>query len=505
MSIDSHSLINKYQHDSTSKQSDVELYRSQVDNIFKLTSYDSFNSIQSHYYELMNFEIETPSIINIISLTIQLNKLKLIDLKYKLESIKHIIAKYNEKINKLREEIKSKSNKISILSKDLEDKKFNLITSNEIESSIVNKQVQDIKEGKMKLFSFQFNKIQFEKFEILNEYNFQNYNKEGKKFLFNNQPILKLTEFLNYNLIIINQFLERLIILQIQLYKIFDKFELPYLTELQNYLPDQDFYNLIQKKEMMIIGKTKESEEGLEKQSIKEYDIKDIGNTDEKILKLGNNYKLPLSSKTLNYQRRNQNFNNITPEDLNNIPIIKNTNTNNLSSSISKSNSTSKKIIIPHKIINKPFNKLSIKDFLKFLIIIVKIIINFQVFLQHHPNKRTSNFELSDWCDFEKVLTEIVQFKSLFDNKEGEITNDKRAALPSRNITQSKHEIFQNLIDNVYIQIIKSEKNNKPPIQLQDLHLKNLLSNFQNKNNQNDDINKVNSDSWNLVSDILLL
>lgn len=112
------------------------------------------------------------------------------------------------------------------------------------------------------------------------------------------------------------------------------------------------------------------------------------------MIKLGDAYQLPLSSKTLNFQRRAARLSSspIEPVELNSIPVIRQN---------SASSSAVRKITIPHRIINKPFNKLSIKDFLEFLVVIVRIIANFQVLLTILAID-TSDFTIEDWCNFEK-------------------------------------------------------------------------------------------------------
>ena len=104
--------------------------------------------------------------------------------------------------------------------------------------------------------------------------------------LLNQQPILKVEEFLGYNLLVINQFLERLIVLQSQVAYLFNM-ELPYLNELVTFLPDEKFYNLIRKKEMIISG-LDGNEEDDEQEDVKTPDIpNDIQNPTEKIFRMG--------------------------------------------------------------------------------------------------------------------------------------------------------------------------------------------------------------------------
>ena len=123
----------------------------------------------------------------------------------------------------------------------------------------------------------------------------------------------------------------------------------------------------------------------------------------------------------------------VEPADLNNIPVIKEL---SLPLSSPSKKPVSKKIIIPHKIINKPFNKLSIKDFLKFVNVIVKIIINFQLFLIKINNSQEP--KILDWY-FQTILQEVMKVDQVLNDRiyTESTTNTEVTQIP-KNLTLKK-------------------------------------------------------------------
>lgn len=470
-------------------------YKNQIDILFQIVNLLQNNSKENvnDVYYLLDQELPTPSILSITSLAIQLNKLRLLDLKLKTDSIIQAGAQIQTKIVKLMDlksniEQELDKNRSKMLKKEAE-----MIRIYEEEVSKVNSHIEDYKFTKIKQVEIQALKLQYSNFRIIYETSFQ---QRDKKMLFNHQPILKLEEFLGYNLLVINQFLERLIILQSQLAFLFNV-ELPHLKELKNYLPDEKFYNLIRKKELIITGKDSEEEEdgNLDGQASEKKDSidipKGIPNPNEKIFKLGDGYNLPPSSKTLNYQLRRR-ASSVEPADLNNIPVIKEPVTTTTATTSSFSKTSPRKIIIPHKIINKPFNKLAIKDFLRLVGIIVKIIINFQVFFVSTTYE--TGLQAEDWCSFYKVLFEVTKLDQVLKDKISRETVSRPVTSQLSSDLEMKVN-FQILMELVYEKLMTSSysrKQHNRPMALQDLNLKNLIFN-QTKL----------SDDWDIVSGML--
>lgn len=80
-------------------------YKNQIDIIFQIVNLlqnNSNASINDIYY-LLDHELPTPSILSITSLAIQLNKLRLLDLKSRTESIVQVGKQMQTKIDKLQQ------------------------------------------------------------------------------------------------------------------------------------------------------------------------------------------------------------------------------------------------------------------------------------------------------------------------------------------------------------------------------------------------------------------
>ncbi|CAK9437325.1 uncharacterized protein LODBEIA_P17030 [Lodderomyces beijingensis] len=458
----------------------------------------------------------TPSIASITLLAVQLNKLKIHEKRRKVDSLTHARNQMQQAVDGLRGDITQKEKEIDSMRLKLLQKEAALLRDFDVETEHRIKQIRDFEMNKIRQVEIQALRLQSSNFRVLLEVSFH---KQKQKLLFHHQPILVMEEFLGYNLSVINQFIERMIVFQKQFAQVC-KINLPHLDMLSKFLPNTRFYDLLKKKELMITGGKEEEDNddddddagdenrgrnkgsavggardaGDNKSSPAGMDDDD-DNTSEKIVKLGNAYKLPLSSKTLNYQRRVARSNSIEPDELNQIPTIVREYSSTPSSSPSKP--TSRKITIPHRIINKPFNKLSIKDFLEFLVIIVKVVMNFEVILRVFYNNNNNNNNNSeeksinpeDSCSFEKLLTEISRLDTKY-------LVDINKSLSSQYAMHSQLH-FQERLEQAYNLIINSayakQQHNKP-VALQNLNFKNLFLN-RTKSDVKDD--------WDLVSEML--
>lgn len=409
----------------------IDQYEHQINIIFQIANIlqrDTRKDLDALYY-LLDHELPTPSIFSIISLSIQLKKLQLLDLKLRVDSIHRARGQLTTKVEKLTDKKLLFEQKLDQIRLKMLKKEASMIRIYQEELEKLNTKIEDYQLTKIKQVELQALKLQHANFKVICEVSFH---QKDKKLLLNQQPILKVEEFLGYNLLVINQFLERLIVLQSQVAYLFNM-ELPYLNELVNFLPDEKFYNLIRKKEMIISG-LDGNEEDDEQEDVKTPDIpNDIQNPTEKIFRMGDGYNLPPSSKTLNFQMRRR-ASSVEPADLNNIPVIKEL---SLPLSSPSKKPVSKKIIIPHKIINKPFNKLSIKDFLKFVNVIVKIIINFQLFLIKINNSQEP--KILDWCNFQTILQEVMKVDQVLNDRiyTESTTNTEVTQIP-KNLTLKK-------------------------------------------------------------------
>lgn len=260
-------------------------------------------------------------------------------------------------------------------------------------------------------------------------------------------PIIPLSCFLSHNnkLIAINTFLENLIQLQSLLVDLFSSqdtiIDLPHLTYLQRMIPDSRFYNAVQNR---IDGFLDEEKTGSEKESTTEMQSTEDNTTApeneglDKVVVKDNVIKVPISFKTVNFQRRASTRQAsegalLPPESADSErPSSMQTPSRESNNEVSKVPKTSKKVVImAHKILTKPFTKLTLKEYLKFIIIVVKIIVNFQVFFtitakhpsraSHNPDLRNSRYRQSSEADlnvnlfdFESMLSKIAQMDWFF-------------------------------------------------------------------------------------------
>ena len=120
----------------------------------------------------------------------------------------------------------------------------------------------------------------------------------------------------------------------------------------------------------------------------------------ERVIKLGNTIKLPLSSKTINSQLRRASLNKEDASSSSKPNEVEKITPKKAPSPIRSTLSGKKMIILPHKILTKPFTKLTAKEVLKFLLIIVKILFNFKTFfyftIDSIPNLRKQSSMLSN-------------------------------------------------------------------------------------------------------------
>ncbi|KAI5964382.1 hypothetical protein KGF57_001055 [Candida theae] len=466
-------------------------YEGQVNGIFSIAAVlqDGNDNSKSKAHELYNSlqnDIPKPSLDTITALAIQLSKLRTLDAKLRVDSINFAIKQSQKKVDGLKsqnQEVESQTDSIRL---KLLHEETELIKSYSNKSDHLTKAIDEFQVTKIAQVERQAKKIQLQQFKVLVGIALQR--KDNKRLYLHHQPILNLDEFLGYNLSAINQFLERLIVLQNQFAHIFN-IQLPHSRALTKYLPDTKFFDLLKRKEVMITGQ-KESIADDDDDDDDEREQRDttpmgIDNVSEKVIKLGDAYQLPLSSKTLNFQRRAARLSSspVEPVELNSIPIIRQNST---------SSSAVRKITIPHRIINKPFNKLSIKDFLEFLIVIVRIIANFQVLLNILAID-TSVFTIADWCDFEKILGKLANADDSADTIElpsictPVAVNSKGTSANTRDLLQ---QVYKAIVRSAFAQ-----KHHNKALAFQNLNFNNLFMN-ESRSNYGDD-------EWDLISEIL--
>lgn len=234
----------------------LESYEGQINTIFKMASVlqsgqEKSTQVADELYSKLRDDIPKPSVSTITALAIQLNKLKILDTKLRLDSIDFAKSQAVKKVDSLKIKSEEIQKEIDSIRLRLLNKETELIKAYSNKSDQLIKEIDDFQLTKIAQVERQAQKIQFQHFRILLEVALQK--RDNKKLFLHHQPILILDEFLGYNLSAINQFLERLVVLQNQLSRLFD-IHLPHSRTLTKYLPDTKFYDLLKRKEVMITG-----------------------------------------------------------------------------------------------------------------------------------------------------------------------------------------------------------------------------------------------------------
>ena len=426
-----------------------------------------------------------PSINAMKSLALQLVKLDILNTNLKIKNIDKTQELLDSRISELNNNIEMLQTKLGMKQERLDSTCSKLFNNFEETNDNLNAKIQEYKFEKINQIKKQSIQLQYNNYKILIEMIFSSKNSKSanlnyitklkastspSNLLFHSRSILNINEFFSCNnkLPQINEFLENLIKLQVHLQDIFsmDSFLLPYLEELIEYLPDSKFYDMIQEKENFMVNGGKLSSDEIREEEEKHSTAQEMNTDNEKVIKLGNTIKLPLSSKTINSQLRRASLNKEETSSSPSKPKEDEKITQKKASSPIRSTLSGKKmIILPHKILTKPFTKLTAKEYLKFLLIIVKILFNFKIFfyftIDSIPNLRKQASMLSNTMNpfinhledkgflsnFEKILEKVASMDRYFSYKLGRIENakssDEKDDMSTSNLLSSNAGTFK--------------------------------------------------------------
>lgn len=428
-------------------------------------------------------ETPQPSINAMKSLALQLIKLDVLNTNLKIKNIDKTQELLDSRINELDDNIQILQTKLDTKQERLDSTSSKLFNNFEVTNDSLNAKIQEYKFEKINQIKKQSIQLQYHNYKILKEMIFTSNNSKSANLnyitklkassstnlLFHNRSILNINEFFSCNnkLPQINEFLENLIKLQVHLQDIFnmDSFRLPYLEELIEYLPDSNFYDMIQEKENFMMNGGKLSSDEIEDvEEEKNSTVQEMKVDNERVIKLGKTIKLPLSSKTINSQLRRASLNKeeaspSKPKEDEKISHKK------ASPPIRSTLSGKKMIILPHKILTKPFTKLTAKEYLKFLLIIVKILFNFKTFfyftIDSIPNLHKQSSMLSNTMNpfrnnledknflssFEKILEKVASMDRYFSYKLSRIqsakSSDEKYDMSTSNLLSSNAGTFK--------------------------------------------------------------
>lgn len=269
---------------------------------------DDINRIFEISESIRNGEIpeglySSQSMMAIKVLSLLLMKRELLNRAIRLRNIELSTLAIQTKVIRMNEQIVNKEHETQEQLHKINNMRKQLVQDFDKKLQLIQQQTIDLKQGKIVQIRRQALQLQYHNFKVLKEISLRSRNK-GKTILLFHQPIIGIEDIFEYNnkLFQLNGFLENLIKLQIHLVRILD-IKVPYLEELVSYLPDTEFYNLVQQKEnFMINGGELNDNSDDEIDTIEAEDLE--VHSSDKIIKLGGAIKLPLSSKTINNQLR---------------------------------------------------------------------------------------------------------------------------------------------------------------------------------------------------------
>lgn len=320
-----------------------------------------------------------PSLIAIKNLSLHLLKLETRNLRLKLKNMDRTKASLEARIQKLRDRLQDGNKAYEQNRARIEETTTQLVQKYGLNTQKLNTLTVQYQQEKTTQIEKQSLQLQQALFKTLRDISLT---VNGPHVLLFGRPVLRLQDFLAYKnkLTVLNEFLEDLIVLQSRLFDIFsicnEPLHLPFLTELQACLPDLKFHDLVQQKELFMVNGQQPLEESISAENPPATTLSDADDG-QRIVKLGNEIKLPLSSKTINHQLRRATLTGATPD----LPTPESEDTEK---EPSKAVLSGKRIVIvPHRILPKPFTKLSTKEYLKFLLVVVKILVNFRDLLHY--------------------------------------------------------------------------------------------------------------------------
>ncbi|PVH19927.1 V-type proton ATPase subunit B [Candidozyma haemuli] len=381
-------------------------------------------------------EIPAPKLYSVKNLALQLSKLAILNSRLKQSDIdrsKEILEKrvalLQAKVNSARSELEAKEESIQKTRAKIIASHHDL--SEKYNERILRFRLEDARRAAKQAANFQYHhfrvlrQVVFTKYDSWKAREMDSKGKPVRLDLFG-QPIIPLESFLSHNnkLIAINSFLENLIHFQVLMVELLNSdgfpVDLPFLDYLKRQLPDSQFYGQVQEKINFLLGD--EADPILKSAEEKDHDNEYVEEENNKTLEprpsmdkitiTDNVIQVPLSFKTANLQRRasvrstsseSPAPDNFHPEVFSATPEPGLNVDNNISSNEKTKSSTiqgKRMVIVPNKILTKPFTKLTLKEYLKFISIVVKIVVNFDMLLRQtvdkvpQPKKKQSTRDL---------------------------------------------------------------------------------------------------------------
>lgn len=374
-------------------------------------------------------EEDASRLYTIKDLALQLQKLAILNSRLKQNDIERSRQLLNKRVASLQAKVDETSLKIKEKESQVQRMRETIINQHRAFSNSINERtlktryVDSSRAAKLTAI------IQYHHFKVLRQVVFPKYDlwksqppgsrSSRVKLDFFGQPILPLESFLLHNnkLIAINMFLENLIHLQVLMVELLSfggtPVHLPFLDFLVHQLPDGKFFDQVQEKINFLVHDESDAN-SVEKEPSEEEANKLSGPRPslDKIIIKDNVIQVPLSFKTANFQRRasvRPALPESPPTELFHPDVFLETpeppylieDKKPQSEKVKSSTFQGKKmVIVPHKILTKPFTKLTLKEYLKFILVVVKILVNFEILIHQtieaipQPIKKQSTRDL---------------------------------------------------------------------------------------------------------------
>lgn len=408
-----------------------DLMRLQINAVFSAVYDETAFSKDALLLGLPGIPMPTSAAIG--KLKVSIKKLDLRNLRSKQHRVERTLDSFHRKILALEAEINRQRLQNAELRESLELTKTKMAGLADAKLTELDKELFMIKHKTEFYINRQSSSIQLSRFQTIQESWLLGSSKNTPRLRYGR--IIQLHEFATEKnqLNTVNTFLEDCIQLQLLLFEVFSikdsQLELPYLDQLRKLLPDSNFYESVQSKinTLMLDDKGEDVTPPVDTSPNEQFNVPE--HLDKIIIK-NNVLQVPRSSRTMNLQRRSsvkQNeeseakLNSHKDED---VPR-ETTSGAKLKAAKNDFTDTSAKpkriVIVPHKILKKPFAKLEPNEYLKFVLVVVKILVDFNCliagvtdFYGRDSKSHMTRMSVNKFCyDFKGIFEQISKLQDL--------------------------------------------------------------------------------------------
>lgn len=318
------------------------------------------------------------------SLALQLWRLKILDVNIKLQGIERArkttedkIAAAETRCGALEAALLERERAIDDERHRMEDQYKAAVAKSCLDAAVVRSE-------RVPQIQRQVTRLQHAHYVVLRELVFSGRPRASNRVKLFHQPVIRLSTFLSHNNKVdaINTFLENLVCVLMLFKDLFFPNEpsvLPYLPYLQSLLPDESFYASVQE-EIAAISNEREIETGETSNGPTVAAPIAESVSFAKVVICNNTIRIPMSSRTANLSRRaSVRHAEKAARESETSPTPPSQASTRLVPSVLEGK---KIIIVPHKILTQPFTRLKTQEYLKFVLVLVKILVSFNSILR---------------------------------------------------------------------------------------------------------------------------